>query len=278
MLIAHTKSNHKTMDKKQEVNKKINYIVVCTPRSGSTLLFDLFKNNNLATKKPTDSHYEPFHRDQFKTVAFKNLDLKEYIEKQFENYSVEHKGLKISGFKIFIRQIEKFLEEYNTVNDKQVTTDDLLSLFPENTKCIKLIRKDEILQAISWYKAKNKKQWKIDMTTQKAKDVNMSFNYLKIFDCLQYINTENRKTSDMLNKFFIPQLTLTYEEYIKDLRSTVVSVLKYLEIEQDEITEDIGLRVQRNLNSRILYVKFIFVRKKNMIMEKIKNTLFRERK
>lgn len=227
-----------------------------TPRSGSTLLFNILKNNALATQSPpTQKFFEPFHTDTLDTIEYLDLDISLYIQEVFNQYSYCADSEKISGFKIFIHQAEKFVKKYNSINNTDLTVGDFFGFFPKNTKCIRLIRKSNIHQAISLYKARYTKVF-LKKTNSKTKELNVPFDFLKIQECLKEIECVEEKTSELLSTFFVPQLTLEYETYTRDIVSTVKKISAYLGVERNAPTEKTDLFIQRDANTQKMYIKF----------------------
>ncbi|MBW3020891.1 sulfotransferase domain-containing protein [Candidatus Woesearchaeota archaeon] len=257
-------------------NKEINYVVIGTPRSGSTLFFNLLKINNLATKKPSQEHYEAFH-EMFDNEEFlKGYKLEEYINKKLEENSFYYDNFKIRGIKILIPHIPRFLNNFNLINGTNYTINEFYSSFPKNTKFIYISRRNKLEQAISDYKANKNDIWKIEKNTG-VRDKFVCFNYSEIEKHLiKVIN--NKKKNKLIIKELPNYLTIVYEDFSKNFKSTIKTTSNYLGIKLNKINSNVELKKQRNINNKYLYLKFIFYRnlfRISYILKK-KSTLYRK--
>ena len=251
--------------------KEINYVVIGTPRSGSTLLFDLLKNNGLATDSPTQLHHEAFHMRFSKKIDFSNMNLKDYIEEQFENYSFHNNNVKIRGFKILIQQLDYFLKKYNAANDKKVTMEVFFSLLPQNTKYIYISRKNKIRQTISYFKASITSEWIKLRSSETHEEKDIPYNYYEIKSQLKVFQLQEKKILRILKKRPVKYLKLAYEHLVKDFKRSINYVADYLGFKLDIINIETDLLIQRNQNNDKLYEFFKKDTLLNPSLEKNKN-------
>ncbi|MBW2998558.1 hypothetical protein KY321_03380 [Candidatus Woesearchaeota archaeon] len=243
--------------------KEINYLVIATGRTGSTLLMNLLMKNNLATKEPTQKHYEAFHFEINPSPKLKNLDLKKFVKNTFEKHSLINNGVKISGFKVIMEQVIALLNEYNKINKTNYSLNDFFSFFPKDLKIIRIIRKNKLQQAISLYKANKNNLWLNQKRNYTSAKVN--FNYFSIRSTLIVLNKESKFECQVIKKNFKNYLTICYEELCENFKSTLKNTSKYLNIEINKINSNPDLFIQRNKNSKYLYNKFISIKKKSFI-------------
>ena len=238
-------------------NKEINFVVLTLPRTGSTFLFDLLSKNGLLVDSPPQSFYEPFHEKMTANLKVKHLNLRDYINRQFDDYAVNYKGCNIRGFKLFPQQINSFLKKYNNRNNKDLDLEDFVSLLPKNTKPIILFRSNKIRQAISLIKAEFTKQWKKDNDLNFKKKFFIN-SYSQVDDVLSRIEKNEKIINDRLKKCFDEYLYIEYEELKTDTNKTLKAITDYLGIETKGIKVRSSLKVQSNLSSDLWYLRYKF--------------------
>lgn len=192
-----------------------NYVIASTPRSGSTLLGKL-----LWETKRAGAPHEYFHDKHSKDYLerWKINSLEEYVQ-HLHRYRSSENG--IFGIKLHFHQLQNFNLaplELNRIFD-----------YPQ---FVFIKRRNKILQAISFAKALQTKQWALCVGEQ-LKIANYDFN--QIDQALRQLEAEEEKWEAFLNANIIDYKTVYYEDFIEDIQGSLKDVMNYLEIQDVEM-------------------------------------------
>lgn len=198
----------------------INYIILTTPRTGSTMLCNILENLGLLSSVyNSNNDYEL----EFKPKENILRDIKPDIF--FSELLDKNRINNISGFKFMIKHLEIYGE--NASYDLGY----LLKSFPIGTKFIYLTRKNKIRQAVSFLKAKEDKKWISfkDNNTLNKTEYNITNKEIDYF--IRQENKIDYRIKNVFRENNINSLEIHYEDLVDNKKSTIKKILNYLNIE-----------------------------------------------
>jgi LPS sulfotransferase NodH len=221
------------------LKKKIHtsYLICATPRCGSTMLCEALKNTSVAGY-PDEYfyHYQKLNLSQRWALLFYS----DYFER------ILHKGTTpngVFGVKMMWDNVGIFISEARKISRYSLFGGSVKELFNAvfpNLHYIRLIRRDKIRQAVSWYKAMQSSVWLMDKAGTPQKP--LTFNF-ELINNLYYRLIASEAAWD---KYFaecgVTPFHVVYEDFTDHYRETVVAILKYLKI---PVPDDIGIGKRR---------------------------------
>jgi len=268
---------------KKNTPKKINYVILISPRTGSTFFCDMLYNLNIMDK--IDPFYEILHPDILKNS--KKIPDKKFLINEFDKNRI--KGM--SGFKIMYGQLDKILTKKNIPIEKSI------DLFPEKTKFIVITRRNVLRQAISFLKALKLNEWKKTNNPNKQKEI--SLKNCEIDRKIHELKKENLLIKKFCKVNNIEPLTLCYEDFADNKEIALKKILDYLDAkienpiiktslvkQSDDVTEKIiknysGIMTKSKNRQKIYFLKrdilnpfyrlFSFIKRRIAKYKKVKN-------
>lgn len=210
---------------------QINYAILSSHRSGSSLLCNLLSQTEVAGK-PGEyfSHWN--------NTAFKNYNLSDYpayihritgeMKTANDVFGVKAMPGVDDGFQGLLKRLEAFPKYKTLANPEKVR------IFFPNIKFIYLTRRNKVAQAISWWKAAQNNHYH-STDSQSMPDTELEYNFDAITHLLKEIMSEESAHQAFLSMMKAIPLTLVYEDFVQDMRGTVQKILDFLGIE-DEYT------------------------------------------
>jgi trehalose 2-sulfotransferase len=231
-------------------NLQKSYIVCSTGRSGSTLLCKTLEQLGCCGNPE-----EFFHNELVKPIKQKN-DPNYFID--YCN-SIFEKGLTsngVFGMKMHWWQLIDFLRLARQLPSFQGKEDleILQSVFP-NPKFIYIWRRDMSQQAISTVIALQTKQWvkPIDVKDgekllQSSQGRDLNFQPLTIYKWEQSFEDQNRRWRNFFKDNFLEHYELVYENFVVSFEQEMASVIDYLDLDLNLITDGIEMPTQKQAN------------------------------
>lgn len=217
------------------------YLILATPRSGSTLLGQGLQATRLAgDPKEFFGHKMAYWMERWQTPA-----LSGYTERLMQTRSTRNG---VFGAKLLYRQL---------INLEAVARDDptlaqlplpevLARLFP-NLHLIWATRDDKVRQAISWFKARQTGVWGQDSGTETIKlgrawrlgdeplqPGELAFDYEAIAALLRQAEAEDAAIGSFLAKTAFPAYRVVYEEFSARYEPSLSDLLAWLGIDAPE--------------------------------------------
>lgn len=193
----------------------LNYVIASTPRSGSTLLGKLLWDTNLAGA-PHEYFHDKHSKDYFERWNITSLD--EYIEYLHEYRSSANR---IFGIKLHYHQLRNF-------NLSAIVLNKIFN-YP---KFIFIKRKNKVLQAISFVKALQTKQWALS-TNEQLKSADYDFD--QIDQALQRLVAEEQEWEVFFKTNGIEYKIIYYEDFIVDMQSGIENLVCYIGVDSRSI-------------------------------------------
>lgn len=218
------------------------YLICCTPRVGSTLLARGLESTGVAgnpreyfgagargeLENPFDWRTDDAHR-----IAIENQDLASHHE--FLN-SIKIKGTTrngVFGAKIHWFQIENLSSRLAAVFGEK-PLHNLVQQWIPGCRLIWLRRKDKIAQAVSWYRAIETRQFAREagapMGANSAEIPEFDYERIKMY--LSVIKSGENGWGNFFSAGGYEPLVLEYEKFTGSYHETIVTMLKYLRIQE----------------------------------------------
>lgn len=206
-------------------NPKVNYAILASHRSGSSVLCNLLSQTGIAGK-PGEyfSHWNE--------RSYNNYDLRDYPayiirvvqETQTSNGVF---GVKVMtrnhGFQGLLKRLEAFPGCASLSNAGKFRT-----FFP-NMKFIYLTRRHKVKQAISWWKAAQNNHYHTTASVSMP-DTPLEYNFDAITHLLKEVAMEDCAHQEFLEIMNARPLTIVYEDFIQDMEGTVQCIIDFLGI------------------------------------------------
>lgn len=205
-------------------NNIINYAILSSHRSGSSLLCNLLSHTNVAGKP--NEFFGEWDGSMYK--KYDMLDYEAYLNRIIAEFTTQNGVFGAKTMSNDILNIFKHLETFPEFSD--YTYAEKVRIFFPNIKFIYLTRRNKVEQAISWWKATQNHHYH---TTDFAKmpATPLEYNFNAISHLINEINMEECAHQEVLSLLESIPLTLVYEDYIQDMRGTVQKIMEFLEIE-----------------------------------------------
>lgn len=210
------------------------YIILSTPRSGSTYLSSLLFKQGLSLPHEyfQAPHYLPILADRWECVEDDRLDRKKYIEKLISHRADTHG---ILGINLHGDHLELFSEFESYLSDKKTTF-------------FRLFRRDRIAQAVSLSLAWQSGAWSRHFKTIREG----SYSFEHILTCVESIDRQNLIIDAYLKTKDKPVIPLYYEDIVKSPGDAVSIICDALGVSNtyQETLPRTEIEVQRtNLNN-----------------------------
>ncbi|MEL6403327.1 MAG: Stf0 family sulfotransferase [Chloroflexota bacterium] len=207
---------------------EINYAILSSHRSGSTLLCNLLSQTGVAGK-PGEyfSHWRGRSLDNFTLT-----DYPAYIDYVVESSRTPNSvfGMKMmagdDGFSGILQRLET-VPDYKALSDPEK----IRTFFP-NIKFIYLTRRNKVAQAVSWWKAAQSDHYHTSVG-EDTPDFEMKYDADAITHLFQEAVMEECAHQAFLTKMNAIPLTIVYEDYIQDMPATIARIIDFLGIEDD---------------------------------------------
>jgi LPS sulfotransferase NodH len=219
------------------MSKQTCYLVLATPRSGSTLLGQGLQASGLAgDPKEFFGHKMPFWMERWRTPSLSAYAARLILERATPNG--------VFGAKLLYRQLlhlERLARQEPELAELPLPAI-LDRLFP-NLHLVWVTRQDKVRQAISWFKARQSGVWGQDQGQRAPKlgrawrlgdeplqPGELAFDYDGIAALMRQAVVED----DAIGQFFatsgIEPFRVVYEEFTPRYEETIVAVLRWLGI------------------------------------------------
>jgi trehalose 2-sulfotransferase len=214
------------------------YIVIMSPRSGSTLLCVHLQNINYGM--PIEAFH--FSHKRLRRLYGWDIDFSnsyEHIKKALEFQTVQG----IYGTKFSWIEFEIFLQKGRQLTDPtgiQLNDAELTEVFFPNSTYIHLKRRNKIKQAVSYAKAMQGGVWHIqaqENNNQKEYALPAQYDREHIESCLDNLLAFDVAWENFLQRHQLPFLELWYEDLAQNYYDKMREVYAYLGIEKGEILE-----------------------------------------
>lgn len=224
--------NSSAYDFSENLDTKICYIILSTPRSGSTLLGELLRNTGVA-----GAPFEYFHDKHCQDYISRwDIRTKAQYVYMLKRYRTSENG--VFGFKLHYHQMVSF----------PLTADELKRWFM-TPKFILIKRRDKLRQAISLVRAMQTKQWSL---TDGDDNKTAVYDWQAINNSLRQVEEWEVSWQRWIDDNDINVLSVIYEDLIEDIEGALTTVSNYIGIDEgkaraempdmkrmaDEITED----------------------------------------
>lgn len=145
-------------------------------------------------------------------------------------------GLKFSFYEPFFSQIISFFKSLPECQGKQCSRREIwASAFP-NGNHIFMTRRNKIRLAVSWWRAIQSDEWHRARGTKPLKG-DRSETYS--FEAINHLLLECTMREAGIQAFYaeagIQPLTIVYEDFISDYNGTIKNILRFLELENEQI-------------------------------------------
>lgn len=214
------------------------YLILATPRSGSTLLGQGLQASGLAGEpREFFGHKMAFWMERWRTPT-----LPAYAARLSQARATPNG---VFGAKLLYRQLQHL--ESVARQDPELAdlplADILDRLFP-NLHLIWNTRQDKVRQAISWYKARQTGVWGQDQGTEAVKlgaawrhgdtplqPGELAFDYDGIAALVRQAEEEDAAIANLFAGAAIEPYTVVYEEFVSRYEETVLDLLRWMGIE-----------------------------------------------
>ena len=201
------------------------YLLLATPRSGSFLLCDCLAQTNLAGR-PTE-YFGPM---TFKLMRYWHTsNYGSYIEKVLQIGTTPNGvfGAKIfwdemSGFASYLRQLPKFKGSLSFFEQ-------LSALFP-NLHFLRITRRDQVRQAISYWRAHAAGEWIRFKDRPPLSSYSPIFDFQAIEGLRQSLVCNEKEIDSFLTQHHIQPFSIVYEDLVTSYQETTLAILDYLQI------------------------------------------------
>ena len=198
------------------------YLILSTPRSGSTLLCRGLESTNLAGAP--HEYFRPEGRSW--TQYGERSDPAVYIERLLSERASPNG---VFGAKVSWRHLlhfERVCRMQPRYQDKPLP-DILSELFP-NLRYVRITRRDKPRQAISFWKAYQTGAWGRSAGNETVPTQPPAFDYDAIAKIVRMLQEHESGIDAFFAQARVQPLTVVYEEFVEAYRETVESVLQYL--------------------------------------------------
>ena len=207
---------------------QINYAILASHRSGSSLLCNLLSQTEIAGKP--NEFFSHWNERSYKNYDI--VDYPSYIQRIVQETQTSNSvfGVKVmtanDGFGGFLQRLEAF------PNYKYLSDAEKIRTFLPNIKFVYLTRRHKVKQAISWWKAAQNNRYHTTNDTPMP-DADLEYNFDAISHLLNELIMEESAHQEFLDIMGTTPLTLVYEDFIQDMPSTLQRIFKFLTIEDD---------------------------------------------
>ncbi|MFN8590655.1 MAG: Stf0 family sulfotransferase [Thermomicrobiales bacterium] len=220
------------------MTRPIRYLILATPRSGSTLLGQGLQ----ATRLAGDPKEYFGHKMAYWMERWQSPGLADYAERLMRTRSSRNG---VFGAKLHYRQL---LHLEGVARDDpgfaQLPLADVLSSMFPNLHLIWATRDDKVRQAISWFKARQTGVWGQDSSTETVKlgrawrfgdeplqPGELAFDYAGIDALLHQAEEEDAAIGEILARLPFPSSRVVYEEFSGRYDASLKDLLTWMGIE-----------------------------------------------
>ncbi|MDE3015713.1 MAG: 2OG-Fe(II) oxygenase [Pseudomonadota bacterium] len=215
---------------------RLSYIICTSPRSGSWLLADGLESTGVAGNPKEWFSIEETGDNEENLAKRWGISLappatyEPYIGKVLEEGTT---GNGIFGMKCMSGQFAVLPEKLKTIAgySNLPVPERMARAFP-NLHYIRLIRRDKIRQAISYYRARQTDVWHIESGLPAEHALEPTYDFEKIAGLENTFVTQDRNWEEYLGSCQRPLFILTYEELSKDYENSIRRVLAYLHLKE----------------------------------------------
>ncbi len=215
------------------------YRIWTSPRTGHTLLAQLLEDTGIAGKP---GEHLTMHEEELLIEKFPGNTFHEVVQKIWDA-GTDRNGIfscKFDGHAWHYNAVKKQLK---ALKGAPVTHNDEVfwsHLFP-SCKNIFLTRRNKIKQAVSWWKAIQDNTWHLqngDKRKHQEAFYQDKYDFNALLHLLKETNLREASIEAYFNQYNIRPLTLVYEDYIQDISGTLLTILRYLDLEIPDIIPD----------------------------------------
>lgn len=219
---------------------KVNYCILSTPRSGSTMFCDALTSTGLAG----------FPREHLREPS---LTLEQHGNFDSSRYIKAIKSLHTTPNSVFgTKLISHFIKRYLVASNNQLNPVQYFDKF------IYLVRQDKAAQAVSLFMAQKSGVWKINKAEKLSSYREKINNKSVTQEDLQQVHKlhgrliqEEKFIEDLCQQNNIEPLVVSYEDLTTDLYSNVERVLHYLDIISSSSNLDLNIKIkEKKLSSQ----------------------------
>ena len=218
------------------------FTIAFTMRSGSNEICSLLAKNGLGT--PNEFFQNPLPQHPFGVAldSFARVVEQNQIEGVFgSKMSHDHRAA-------LDEQLRSAIPGYHRIDD----------LLPRH-RWVWLMRRDKILQAISWYRAETTNNWAATQPSN-AQQENFAYDFFHILSRVMMIYAGELAWETYFHENGIDPLIIVYEDFFKDLDRQLLSLINYLGgLPRGRVSVDKGttFEIQRNDRSYAIKRRFI---------------------
>ncbi len=203
----------------------LSYLVLSTPRSGSTLLCRAMESTNLA------GHPKEYFRPEGRMWSEQatRSSPAEYVASLRSSRATPNG---VFGAKLSWRHLLLFEQTCRSQPHYQGTPlpDILSELFPA-LRYLRISRRDKVRQAISYRRALESGIWGQDATKREAPTKTAAFDYGAVADLVRLLQDHEAGITNFLTQCKVVPFTVIYEDFVASYRGTVTAALEYLGID-----------------------------------------------
>jgi len=223
------------------------YWICFTPRTGSALLCQLLRATGVAGR-PEEYFWrdnEPRLRAQWHVTSYSD-----YLERALEEGTTPNgifgakvdTGVYLAHFFRQLRTVPQFAD--TTLSQFSI----LSALFPD-LKCIWLMRRNKIRQAVSWWKAVQSNVWVQPTTEAPRPTPPLTYHFAAIDQLVNESVMREAAWAEYFAAWQMQPLTIVYEDFINDYAGTVAHILRYLEVSDPYVLDATTVTLARQVDS-----------------------------
>lgn len=223
------------------------YLIAATPRSGSSYLCDLLNKSGAAGMRSATGVEGWEYLGRHCRVDPGRPSALQIIEDALRRSELGG----VQGFKVMWRDWASLLARCTDEAERQRLRDELAEI-----PWVRLRRRDQIAQAVSWAKAVQTQQWN---STKTPLTTRVEYNYLFISRRLADAKASEQGWDCWFEELGVVPLELVYEDYIRDPAATLSRIGLHLGVENGLSCrpEATNLRRQRTTDNQVWQKRFV---------------------
>jgi len=208
------------------------YLLCTLPRSGSNLLSHLLASTDRLGMRDCETagaeHLLEWVRSCPRKADWSQTTPREFFEERFAA-SATSNG--VAGFKVMWEDLDLLLQQAAAAtDDRNLRPERVESYLPPDVRFIRLVRRDQMRQAVSWEKAAQTQAW----TSSQVSSVEPVYDFLK----LQWTLEEIHRHESAWDRFFqaagAEPLTFFFEDFVRDPSAVVREIGRYLDVDVED--------------------------------------------
>ncbi|MDO8408306.1 MAG: Stf0 family sulfotransferase [bacterium] len=209
----------------------LSYVICTTPRSGSWMLCSILRQTGHAGRP--GEHFGPTLNEEFNSNrhAVHAADVREYVEKAVV-VGIGANG--VFGTKLLASMTPVFMQRASEHAKKPFYS---LRIALEETftdlHYVRLIRKNRVAQAISYYRALRTQLWVTATGAASAQALSLEYDHFGIQRCYQHVADSESYWDGYFKTHGIEPLTIYYEDILSNRESVLREVFQEIGLSRD---------------------------------------------